>query len=150
MAHLTRILAIGAAAATIALTGCSSEEPTTETTEEAPAETQEAPAEEPADDGTQLAEDVEAAILTNFGGVDSFQDLDPSSQAYAITEIEGVNSSTVRVHVQQDLDETGEEDLARMVFGLASVDVPDLDTVVIQDTSGVDANFYKSDFPSIG
>lgn len=70
-----------------------------------------------------------------------------SSPLFAVTSVEDVSSGTIRVFVQQDLDDAGREEIARQVFNLGAFNNTALQTVVVQAADGRDSNHYRSDFP---
>lgn len=102
---------------------------------------------EPAED--ELGQRVEQALLDG-NVVDDFRQLSPESPGFYITEIETLNTSTIRVHLQDSFTDSERDDAARWVFNMSCINVPELDTVVIRDTSGLDSNHYAHDFPRIG
>lgn len=106
-----------------------------------PAEPSAAPTEAPPE-AASLGEQTEAALL-NAWGVDSLQSIPSDLRgATAITEFEDVSSDTVRVYVQENLSKSDRDALARMIHGLVTADVPNLDTLVVRDASGVDSNHF--------
>lgn len=80
--------------------------------------------------------------LLDANAVDSFQSLNPESPGFWIADIETLNSGTVRVNVQTPLMDDERDMFARWVFNMACSDTPELDTVVINDTSGIDSNHF--------
>ena len=106
---------------------------------------------EPEDD--DIAERLEAEALVQFM-VDDFTEL--LSQEYydltlppfyAMHSFESIGSSTVRVHVQEEMTEAEEEQMARWFFNMTCQEVPELETLVVRDVGGVDSNFSASEFP---
>lgn len=106
---------------------------------------------EPEDD--DIAERLEAEALVQFM-VDDFTEL--LSQEYydltlppfyAMHSFESIGSSTVRVHVQEEMTEAEEEQMARWFFNMTCQEVPELETLVVRDVGGVDSNFYAHRFP---
>lgn len=114
-----------------------SEEPT-EPVEEEPTET-----EEPAEPESDLGEEVKEAALA-AAAIDSFQALSSDSIAFYIADFETVSTGTVRVYAQADFTDDEREDLARWVANMTCDPVPDLDTIVVRDTSGIDSNHRVS------
>ncbi|WP_143244732.1 hypothetical protein [Agrococcus casei] len=114
------------------------DEPAVDEVTEEPTETE---TETPTADPSDLAADVEAAVLAS-NGVSAFSELGTSSPGYAITGIEEITSSTIRVQVQQQLTDAERDDTARWVFNMSCDAVPALGTVVITDISGIDHNWY--------
>lgn len=72
-----------------------------------------------------------------------------SSPLYPVTKIEDISSDTLRVYVQEDLTRDEEKAVARQIFVFGAPDNTDLQVVVVRDLSGVDKNFYRSDFPDV-
>lgn len=106
---------------------------------------------EPEDD--DIAERLEAEALVQFD-VDSFTELLTQEYYdltlppyYAMHTFESIGSSTVRVHVQEQMTEAEEEQMARWFFNMTCQEVPELETVVISDINGVDSNFHAARFP---
>lgn len=131
----------------------SSEEPEESDEEEASEEEAVDDVPEPQDD--DIAERLEAEALVQFM-VDDFIDLlnqeyyDFSLPPYyAITGFESIGRSTVRVNVQEPMTDDEEEQMARWFFNMTCQEVPELDTLVVRDTSGVDSNFYASRYPDM-
>lgn len=96
--------------------------------------------------GGDLGERITEEALRGFN-VDSFTDLltqdgyDVSLPPYyAISDIEGMSGSTVRVHVQEAMSDEEREQMGRWFFNMTCHEVPELDTVVVNDTSGLDSN----------
>lgn len=116
---------------------------------ETPAPTPEAPEAEAEAD---LGERVFDAGL-NALGVDSYlavlqlEGWEQFTKVHAVTEIEEIGSSTVRLHVQEHLVGEDAERLARWFFNMTCHEVPELDTVVTRGADGLDANFYSRDYP---
>ena len=88
-----------------------------------------------------LATDVEEALLSG-NAVSDFQQLNPTSPGFWISEIESTNSSTIRVHIAADLTDTERDQTARWVSNMACTTVADLETIIVRDTSGRDSNHY--------
>lgn len=130
-----------------------SSEPAPPTPVEEPEETPEettAPAGEPSEEPSEepapvepLSERVEAAILSS-NGVANLRELEATSPGFYITELEDVTSGTVRMHVQTGLEGEERDQFARWLYNHACSSVPELDTVVVRDTGGVDHNWYAS------
>ena len=95
---------------------------------------------EEADEENVLAEDLEAALLES-NVVDSFRELQPTSPGYYISEIEAVTDTTARIYIQTELSDDESEQTARWIFNHGCTQV-DVETVVIQDTTGTDTNYY--------
>lgn len=89
-----------------------------------------------------LGAEVESALLA-ANGVSSFTELSPTSPGWAITSIDEMNSSTVRVHVQESLSESEKKRTGSWTILMTCSEVPALDTVVVRDTSGIDTNVFK-------
>src|SRR5690606_19121625 len=86
-----------------------------------------------------LGERVTEAALRGFN-VDSFSELLAREEYdstlppyYAITDIEEMGGSTVRVHVQEAMVDEEREQMGRWFFNMTCYEVPDLDTVVVND-----------------
>ncbi len=112
------------------------------TTEPAPEET---PTEEPAETQEPIGDRVRTALLTELG-VNDFPDLladGRESPLYAIVDIETMYDGTIRVHYQEALTDDQRDEVARHVFNLTAPTVPELDTVVIRDSTGVDSNHRR-------
>lgn len=104
------------------------------------------PVEEPeVPNGDELAMSVEQALLDS-NVVESFIELNETSPGHAITQVEGLNDSTVRIYVQELLSDEETETTAHWVFNMSCMDEPNLNVVVIRDLGGVDRNFYANDF----
>lgn len=115
------------------------EAPVVETTEPAPAVTA-APTVEaaPTEQAESLADTVWAAVLENFGG-----EVSSGSPLFAVTEVEDVSTGTIRVYVQQNLDDAGRDEIARHTINMGAFNNDELQTVVVRDASGVDSNHYR-------
>lgn len=122
---MRRLTTIAALAGILMLAGCS-----------APVE-ESAPAPEPTVSTAQVVQDAMDANIPE--GVSA------PSWWVGVTEIEDMYEGTVRIHVQQNLTDTGREDLARGVFNFvaASAEPDALETVVVRDASGRDSNHYR-------
>ncbi|WP_152539227.1 PASTA domain-containing protein [Nesterenkonia sp. AN1] len=103
-------------------------------------------------DGGDLGERVTEAALRGFN-VDSFTGLlsqdgyDLSLPPYyAISDIETMSDSTVRVHVQEAMFDEEREQMGRWFFNMTCREVPELDTVVVNDVSGQDSNHSAQEF----
>lgn len=106
----------------------------------------EQPTEEPSESaeeeaGPTVAEQVEAAVLDG-NAVDSFQGLPATSPGFYVTELEDMGADTIRAHVQEQLADADRERTAHWLANMSCTDVPDLDTIVVRDTSGIDSNHY--------
>lgn len=99
---------------------------------------------EPSESDESLADEVWENVEANYGGP-----VPSSSPLFAVTDVEDVSSGTIRVFVQETLTDAGREEIARQVFSLGAWDLIELDTIVVQDASGVDSNHYRRDFPAI-
>lgn len=97
---------------------------------------------EPTAAADPLADAVWAEIVAGYGGT-----VPSSSPLFAVTDVEDVSGGTIRVLVQQDLDDDGREEIARQVFNLGAFSNTVLTTVVVQAVDGRDSNHYRSDFP---
>lgn len=100
-----------------------------------------------------LAEEAERSLKAALA-IESFTELlmqDSSSLMGYIASFENVNSSTVRVVIQTDLERDEAQQVGRAIFSNAAYDneqLKALDTLVVRDTSGVDkANVYRQDVP---
>lgn len=103
-------------------------------------------------DGGGLGERVTEEALRGFN-VDSFTGLlsqdgyDLSLPPYyAISNIETMSDSTVRVHVQEAMFDEEREQMGRWFFNMTCQEVPELDTVVVNDVSGFDSNHFAHEF----
>lgn len=103
-------------------------------------------------DGGDLGERVTEEALRGFN-VESFAGLlsqdgyDLSLPPYyAISDIETMSSSTVRVHVQETMFDEEREQMGRWFFNMTCQEVPELDTVVVNDVSGLDSNHFAYEF----
>ena len=110
-----------------------------ETASEQPTEAPSESTEEEA--GPTVAEQVEAAALTG-NGVESFQGLPATSPGFYIAELEDMGAGTIRAHIQELLTDADRERTAHWLANMSCTDVPDLDTIVVRDTSGIDSNHY--------
>ena len=108
----------------------SSSEPTPS---ESPTETEET--------GPTVAEQAEAAVLDG-NAVDSFQGLPATSPGFYVAELEDMGAGTIRAHVQEQLTDADRERTAHWLANMSCTSVPDLDTIVVRDTSGIDSNHY--------
>lgn len=109
--------------------------------------------EQPESDAGDFGERITAAALRGFN-VDSFTNLltqdgyDVSLPPYyAISDIEEMSDSTVRVHVQESMTDEEREQMGRWFFNMTCQEVPELDTVVVNDVSGLDSNHFAYEFP---
>jgi len=91
----------------------------------------------------ELGERVEEAALSAYG-VDSFTAM-TGSPVVAVTGFEDVNSETVRINVQESLTDAGKDDVARWFFNMTCEQVPEVQTFVVRDLSGVDSNHYAGE-----
>ena len=81
---------------------------------------------------------VQEGIAAGFpGGITA------SSPLFAITQYEDVSSGTVRVYVQENLDDAGRNEIAKQVINMSGIPAAELSTVVVRDASGVDSNHYR-------
>lgn len=85
-----------------------------------------------------LADDVWAQVEANFP-----EGIPTSNVLFAVTDVEDVSNGTIRVYVQQNLDDEGREDAARGVFNMGALKNEALTTVVIQDATGKDSNHRR-------
>lgn len=108
------------------------------TTPEPTTEASATPGETPTAEAESLADTVWATVLENFGG-----EVSSGSPLFAVTEVEDVSSGTIRVYVQENLDDAGREEVARHTFNMGAFDNDELQTVVVRDASGVDSNHYR-------
>lgn len=108
----------------------------------APAESP-TPAAEPEPEEESLAERVEQTAYEQ-AMIDSFQDMSMDSPAWAVTKIEDVSAGTVRVYVQLDQTDEEAELTARWFMNMTCGELPELDAVVVRDTSGVDRNHFMT------
>lgn len=116
--------------------------PTESAVEEAETESPE-PEHEPEPTESVDPANVEKVLLEN-NVVDSFNELSDTSPGQAITEIENVGPTGIRVHVQEPLTDGEKEETARWVMHMACEENPDMAVVVIRDASGIDENFYSA------
>lgn len=107
----------------------------------------EAPEPSPTEAAPELGSQVESAALDS-AGVSAFTDM-PNSPVVAVTEFEDVNSETVRVYVQDSLDDTAKDDVARWLFNMTCEQVPEVEVFVVRDLSGVDSNHYAGQLSNL-
>jgi hypothetical protein len=100
-----------------------------------------------------LAELTEQELKTQLG-VNSFAEglsdpkRDQTSALWHISDLENVNSSTVRINIQTRLDKDEAKRAGTVAFGLVGGQLEQVKTIVIRDASGVDkANVYRNDVP---
>lgn len=91
---------------------------------------------------SDLGARVEEAALAS-AGVSSFTSM-PNSPVRAVTGFEDISNSTLRVFVQENLTDSGRDDVARWLFNMSCASVPETDTIVVRDASGIDSNHYAS------
>lgn len=97
-----------------------------------------------------LAKDVEKAVLAEFQVKSFTQMCGEADWACAITEIRDTADGVVTVHVQESLSKSEAREIARRVFGLSGGEVPDLQWVAVEDTSGgVQGQVKRSDMPML-
>lgn len=124
----------------------------TQTATEAPAEAEQAEKPQEQQPAESLAARSEKALktelqVTNFSEILSDPNRTGSPLGY-IASFEDVNSSTVRVVLQTDLDRDEANNAGRIIFGLFGLQVEEVDTLVVRDSSGVDkANVYRRNVP---
>lgn len=103
-----------------------------------------------AEEENNLGQNMEEAAL-NEVQADSFSELAAregwTNPVYAITEIEDMGASTVRVYLQENLSDTDRADVARWLFNMTCMEVPEVETIVVQDSTGLDSNHYAREFP---
>ena len=93
-----------------------------------------------------LAKDVEKALLTEFQAKSFTQMCGKINWACAIMEIRDTADGVVTVHVQESLSGDEAKEIARRVFSLSGGEVPDLQWVAVEDTSGgVQGQMKRSD-----
>ena len=98
--------------------------------------------------GKHLAKDVEKAVLAEFQVKSFTQMCGEADWACAITEIRDTADGVVTVHVQESLSKSEAREIARRVFGLSGGEVPDLQWVAVEDTSGgVQGQVQRSEIP---
>lgn len=124
------------ATATVTVTAEPEPAPTVTETVTAEPATQPTPTAQP-DASEQPADDLGAAVLA---AIDNGMPGGRNAWARPITDIETVSSSTARVHYQEALTDDEAQDVGRKVLTFARFTVPQLETVVIRDTSGIDRN----------
>ena len=109
--------------------GTSGSEPTNEA---APASQTDTPA------ADVLAATVWDQVESNFpDGISS------SSPLFTVTDIEDVSPGTIRVFVQENLNDDGRDEIARQVYNMGAMDNAELEVVVVRDASGTDSNHYR-------
>lgn len=110
-------------------------------------EAEEEAEQESAPSADDLGQRVEEAALS-AAAVSSFTEM-PTSPVVAVTEIEDMGASTIRVYVQESLTDPARDDVARWFFNMTCMDVPDVDTIVVRDASGLDSNHYARDLSNM-
>lgn len=110
-------------------------------------EAEEEAEQETAPSADDLGQRVEEAALS-AAAVSSFTEM-PTSPVVAVTEIEDMGASTIRVYVQESLTDPARDDVARWFFNMTCMDVPDVDTIVVRDVSGLDSNHYARDLSNM-
>lgn len=101
---------------------------------------QEAATEELAD---SLAAEVESALLA-ANAVDSLRALSAESPGFWIAQFEDISADTLRVYVQTELTDSERDRFAHWVINMSCLNVEELSTVVVRDTTGIDSNHYKN------
>lgn len=144
MTNLVRrnvLVAAAAALLAVGIAGCagSPEEATATPAPAEVAEVVEPAAEEVAEVAApDIAVRVREGIEAGFpGGIDA------SSPLFAITEYESLGSDTVRVYVQESLDDSGRDEIARQIGTMTMLSSDELRVIVVRDASGVDSNHYR-------
>lgn len=126
IAAATALLAVG-------LAGCSGS-PDDATAKPSPAAVSEVGEPSAPDIAVRVREGIEAGFP---GGIDA------TSPLFAITEYESLGSDTVRVYVQENLDDSGRDEIARQVATMTMLSPDELRVIVVRDASGVDSNHYR-------
>lgn len=129
--------------ATVTVTTTASPEPaptvtTTATVTATPKPTEPAPSPTEAAE-TPAADDLGPRVLA---AIDDGMPGGRNDWAKPITDIETISSDTVRVHYQERLTDDEAQQVGRMVRTFTRLAVPELATVVIRDTSGIDRNVF--------
>lgn len=146
-----RLLLTGFVVSALTLTGCTipdmpinaEAQTATETPVEPVEETKEPEPAETIQEENTLAQDTTNAVLES-NVVNSFDELGPTSPGYPITGIDALNTTTIRVNVQETLTDEDRTQTATWVINHACTTVDALSVVVIRDASGVDSNHYKN------
>lgn len=136
MTNFTRqhvLIAAASVLLAVGMTGCAGS-PEDATAEAAPAEVTETVEPAAPDIAVRVREGIEAGFP---GGIDA------SSPLFAITEYESLGSDTVRVYVQENLDDAGREEIARQVGTMTMLSPDELRVIVVRDASGIDSNHYR-------
>lgn len=138
---------------TVNVTRPEEEEPATEPEDEPDTEPSEPSDEEAVAEGPDLGERLKEEALAQFF-VEDFVELLGRDEYdltlppyYAITEIEEMNASTARVYVQEEMLDDEKNRMANWFFNMTCLEVPELETLVVVDISGVDSNHYARQFP---
>jgi len=93
-----------------------------------------------------LVDEFEQALLDG-NGVASLQDLDPENLGYWVSGFEPVGRDGVRVFIQAEVADEGREIYGRWAMQLTCRQLPDLQVVVVRDTTGIDSNHFRSRYP---
>lgn len=88
-----------------------------------------------------FAKKVKKAAL-DAGGWTSFQQISSTSPGFWIADVQPHNVGTVRVIVQADMDRDEKDAVASWLARMSCLSVPELDTIIVRDTSQVDSNHY--------
>lgn len=102
-----------------------------------------------------LAKEVETKFLEfwGFGSTTEFltaPDMPDTAKIYGfINGFENINSTTVRVFVQTDIDKDEAKDIGKHIMGAVGLDLENLDFIVVRGTDGLDVNVSRNDIPAL-
>jgi len=102
-----------------------------------------------------ISEEVEAKFL-EFWGFESTKefltasDMPDSAKIYGfINGFEDINSTTVRVYVQTDINEEEAKYIGKHIMGAVGSDIENLSFIVVRGTNGLDVNISRDDVPAL-
>lgn len=103
----------------------------------------------------KLAKEVEAKFLEFWGFKSTSEfltapDMPDTAKIYGfINGFEDINSSTVRVFVQTDIDKDEAKDIGKHIMGAVGLDLENLSFIVVRGTDGLDVNVSRNDIPAL-